>query len=279
MSVDKYTEKLMNNYIECDEFIDKCHKKIKEYKNKIDKLNEIKDIIDEALKYSTSSILMCYKTMKIDLDDIKQIKNISTDTIINYINNSIHNIEHYDIEGAIKHKKLLLDIKRLGLTKYYYDMYEIYNNTEFSNAINTPDKIFEIIIKSYQDTDYINELKDIMEKSGNEFYKDCITCKKLLIQMMSKEYLGTHIEFKYDSTIYKIIKESVKINNLKDVVYININNKYVSLVNADKLGDYVIEGNNEIDIIVKGKEQSSLDPQGDNKNEIVRSIVFMADKN
>lgn len=270
MSVDKYTEKLMNEYIECDKFIDKCHEKIKEYKIKIDKLNELKDIIDEALKNDTSSILMCCKAMKIELDHHveKQIKNISTDTILNYINNSIHNIEHYDIEGAIKHKKILLDIKRLGLAKHYYDMYEIYNHTEFSNAINTPDKIFEIIIKSYQDTDYINELKEIMEKSGDEFYKDCITCKKLLIQMMSNEYLGTHIEFKYDSTIYKIIKESVRINNLKDVVYININNKYVNLDNADKLGNYVIEGNNEIDIIVKG-----------NKNEIVRSIVFMADKN
>jgi hypothetical protein len=270
MSVDKYTEKLMNNYIECDEFIDKCHEKIKEYKNKIDKLNELKDIIDEALKNDTSSILMCCKAMKIILDHHveKQIKNISTDTIINYINNSIHNIEHYDIEGAIKHKKLLLDIKRLGLTKYYYDMYEIYNNTKFSNAINTPDKIFEIIINSYQDTDYINELKEIMEITGDEFYKDCITCKKLLIQMMSNVYLGTHIEFKYDSTLYKIIKESVRINNLKDVVHININNKYVSLDDADKLGDYIIEGNNEIDIIIKG-----------NKNEIVRSVIYMADRN
>lgn len=270
MSIDEYTEKLMNEYIECDKFIDKCHEKIKEYKNKIDKINELKDIIDEALKNDTSSILMCCKAMKIDLDNCveRQIKNISTDTIINYINNSIHNIEHYDIEGAIKHKKLLLDIKRLGLTKYYYDMYEIYNHTEFSNAINTPDKIFELIISLYQDTDYINELKDIMEKSGDKFYKDCITCKKLLIQMMSNEYLGTHIEFKYDSTIYKIIKESVRINNLKDVIHIKVNNKYIDLDNADKLGDYVIEGNNKIDIIVKG-----------NKNEIVRSIVFMADKN
>ena len=267
MSIDKYTEKLMNKYIECDEFIDKCHKKIKEYKNKIDKLNELKDIIDEALKDNTSSILMFCKTMKIDLDHVeRQIKNISTDTIINYINNSIHNIEHYDIEGAIKHKKLLLDIKRLGLTKYYYDMYDIYINTEFSIAINTPDKIFELIINSYQDTDYIEKLKEIMEKSGDKFYKDCITCKKLLIQMMSNEYLGTHIEFKYDSAVYKIIKESVRINNLKDVVYININNKYVNLDNADKLGDYVIEGNNVIDIIIKGK------------NEIVRSIIFMAEK-
>lgn len=270
MSIDKYNEKLMNKYVECDEFIDKCHEKIKEYKNKIDKLNELKDIIDEALKYKASSICMYCEAIKNDSDNTvkRQIKNISADTIINYINNSIHNIEHYDIEGANKHKKLLLDIKRLGLTKYYYDMYNVYNNTEFSIAINTPDKIFELIISSYQDTDYINELKDIMEKSSDKFYKDCITCKKLLIQMMSIEYLGTHIEFKYDSSVYKIIKESVRINNLKDVVYININNKYVSLDNADKLGDYVIEGNNEIDIIVKG-----------NKNEIVRSIIFMAEKN
>ena len=174
--------------------------------------------------------------------------------------------------------EIFLDIKRLGLTKYYYNMYDIYKNTEFSIAINTPDKIFELIINSYQNTNYINELKDIMEKSGDEFYKDCITCKKLLIQMMPCEYHGTHIKFKYDSTKYKIIKESVRINNLKDVVYININNKYVSLDNANKLGDYVIEGNNEICVVVKGdKEQNSLDQK--DKNEIVRSIVFMANRN
>lgn len=261
-----YEERFLEEYTGCDKEIEMLNEKIKKYKQIIDTLKQenIKNIIDETLKEKTSLILSFLKIDKVELKDgtKKMIKKLSSETIYDELNNKIYNIEHYCISGRENYKKLLLQIKDLGLIKNYYDTIDVESKIGFFKCKASPYTIFKCLTNGYKNTDYLMKLKNIMNE---EFYTKCLNAKILFIEYYSMEPFGLTLNF--DTTDwYEIIPESMRINNLEDVIQININGHYIySKEDMLNIGKYIEKGHNNIHLVLKSMS-----------NKINRSIVYLA---
>jgi uncharacterized protein YebE (UPF0316 family) len=261
-----YEERFLEEYTGCDREKELYEKRIKKYKQMIDTLKQedIKNIIDEALKEQTSLVLSFLKIDKVELEyNTKNlIKKFSSETIYDKLNRKIYNIENYVIHGLEEHKKLLLQIKDLGLVKNYYDVVDIASNMKIEDVKTLPRTIFKCLINGYKNTDYLMKLKDIMNE---EFYTKCLNGKILCIEYYSREPFGLTFTFA-GSDFYEIIPESVRINNLEGVIGININGHYLgSKEDMKNIGKHIEKGMNEIYLDLKNTP-----------NKINRSIVYLA---
>lgn len=125
-----------------------------------------------------------------------------------------------------------------------------------------PRTIFKCLTNGYKNTDYISELKNIMNE---EFYTKLLNGKIHFIEHYSGEPFGLNLTFA-GSDVYEIIPESVRINNLEDVIQMNVNGHYLSSKEDMKnIGKYIEKGHNEIYLGLKTTP-----------NKIMRSIVYLA---
>ena len=261
-----YEERFLEEYINCDREKELYEKRIKKYKQMIDTLKQedIKNIIDEALKEQTSLVLSYLKIDKVKLEysTKKLIEKFSSETIYDKLNNNTYYIEHYYIPRIEEYKKLLLQIKNLGLMKNYFDSIDIESKIGFFKCKLSPYKIFKILTDGYKNTDYISELKNIMNE---EFYTKCLNAEIVFIENYSREPFGLHFEFETPD-YYEIIPESMRINNLEDVIQININGQCLySYEEMKNIGKYIIKGHNDVYLGLKNTP-----------NKINRSIVCLA---
>ena len=262
----KYEERFLEEYIGCDERKEKCQEEVKKYNRMMDTLKqeEIKNVLDEALKIETSGFIVCLKGSDGKIDDYtkKLLEKLSSETIYNYLNRHIQNIENYIIRGIEDHKKLLLQIKELGLIKYYYDIIDVASKMKRKDVKILPNRIFESLINGYENTDYISELKNIMNE---EFYAKLLNAKTVFIEQYAIDPFGSSFSFN-PSDIYEIIPESVRINNLEDVVEINVNGHCLnSKEDMKNIGKYIEKGHNNIHLSLNNTP-----------NKIQRSIVYLA---
>ena len=261
-----YEERFLEEYNNCDKEKELYEKRIKKYKQMIDTLKQedIKNIIDEALKEQTSLVLSFLKIDKVKLEynTKKLIEKISSETIYDKLNNNIYNIENYCISGTEKYKKLLLQIKDLGLMKNYFDSIDVESKIGFFKCKSSPYTIFKCLTDGYKNTDYIQELKNIMNE---EFYTKYLNTEIVFIENYSREPFGLHFEFD-TSDYYEIIPESMRINNLEDVIQININGQCLySDEEMKNIGKYIEKGHNDVYLGLKNTP-----------NKINRSIVYLA---
>jgi hypothetical protein len=259
-------ERFLEEYTGCDKEIEMLNEKIKKYNQIMDTLSQedIKKVLDDSLKDEASLIIGYLKIDKVEINDFtrKLIENLSSEKIYRHLNRKIYNIENYVIHGLKEHKKLLLQIKDLGLVKNYYDVVDIASNMKIEDVKTLPRTIFKCLINGYKNTDYLMKLKDIMNK---EFYTKCLNGKLLYIEHYSREPFGLTFTFA-GSDLYEIIPESVRINNLEGVIGININGHYLgSKEDMKNIGKHIEKGMNEIYLDLKNTP-----------NKINRSIVYLA---
>lgn len=238
-----YEERFIEEYTDCDEQIEKCNEKIEKYKQMMNTLKqeEIKNIIDKTLKSEASLIIGYLKIDKVEINDStrKVIEKLSSENIYSTINGHIETQKRYNIPGFESHKKLLLQIKDLGLIENYYDFIDV----AFEDKRCVVPELFDCLMKSYKNTDYISELKNIMNE---EFYTKLLNKEIVLFEVFSKDPFGAYISF--DTTdLYEIIPESVRINNLEGVKGININGQCLySDEEMKNIGKYIKKGRNDV---------------------------------
>ena len=264
-----YEERFIEEYTSCDKEIEMLKEKIKKYKQMMDTLKQedIKNVLDDTLKSEASVIITCLKNDEGKIDDLtkKLIKQLSSETIYNELNRKIYDIENYNISGREKYKMTLLQIKHLGLIKKYFDSIDIESKIGFFKCKSSSYTIFKSLINAYKDTDYISELKDIMNE---EFYTKCLNAKIIFIEQYSMEPFGLSLTFD-NSDWYEIIPESMRINNLEDVKQLNINGHWLySNEDMKNIGEYIKKGHNKINLALKTMP-----------NKINRSIVYLAKVN
>lgn len=264
--------RFIEEYTNCDNIIEIFEKERKEYIQMLDTLKqkEIMHIINEALKVEASTILSFIKIDGAEINESikKIINNLSAETIYRKINNYIYNIEHYAISGYENHKKLLLQIKELGLLDKYYYLLDVADklydkdNEYYKKTANT---YWEIMFNAYKKTDYISQFKEILDE---DFCTKILNKDIVLIQQLTTDPLGVSFKFK-TLDIYKIIPESVRINNLEDVNFITINgHNLYSDEDKKNIGKYIVEENNEIYLNLKVMP-----------NKVPRCIVYFAKVN
>jgi hypothetical protein len=261
-----YEERFLEEYTDCDKDIEMLEEKIKKYNQILNTLSQenIKKVLDDALKDEASSMIIILKDDEGKMDELakKLIKNLSSELIYRHLNRNIYNIKNYIIHGIEEHKKLLLQIKDLGLVKNYYDTIDVASKMKDRDVKILPGTIFKCLTNGYKNTDYIQELKNIMNE---EFYTKALNGKILFIEHFTREPFGLNLTFE-DSSIYEIIPESMRINNLEDVIQINVNGYYLSSKEEMKnIGKYIEKGHNEIYLGLKSTP-----------NKIQRSIVYLA---
>lgn len=259
-------ERFIEEYTDCDKEIEMLEEKIEKYNQMMDTLKQedIKNIIDKALKDETTVLLsyLKYDGVELDKHTKKIIENISSETIYNNLNRKIYDIEHYNISGREKYKKLLLQIKDLGLIKNYFNSIDVESKIGFFKCKSSSYTIFKCLTDGYKNTDYISELKNIMNE---EFYVKCLNAEIVFIEQFTREPFGLNLTFD-TSDYYEIIPESVRINNLEGVIQININGQCLySDEEMKNIGKYIIKGHNEIYLGLKSTP-----------NKIQRSIVYLA---
>lgn len=242
-----YKERFIEEYTGCDKDIEMLEEKIKKYKQMMDTLKQedIKNIIDKALKDETTILLsyLKYDGVELDKHTKKLIENISSETIYSTINNHIDTQKRYNIPGVEDHKKLLIQIKELRLIENYYDFIDVASNVENKDKRCVVPMMFDLLIKAYKKTDYLMKLKDIMNK---EFYIKLLNKEIVLSEVFSKDPFGAYISFN-TTDLYQIIPESVRINNLEGVRGININGQCLySDEEMKNIGKYIIKGHNDI---------------------------------
>lgn len=257
-----YEERFLEEYITCDENIKNMKKEIEKYDEIMNTLKQedIKNIIDKALKDETTTLLsyLKYDGVELDKHTKKLIENISSETIYSTMNNRIDTQKRYNIPGVEDHKKLLIQIKELRLIENYYDFIDV----AFKDKKCVVPMMFDLLIKAYKKTDYLMKLKDIMNK---EFYIKLLNKETVLLEFFSKEPFGAYISFD-PADFYQIIPESVRINNLEGVRGININGHCLySDEEMKNIGKYIIKGHNDVYLNI------NIMP-----NKINRSIVCLA---
>ena len=261
-----YEERFIEEYIDCDKKIEKCNEKIEKYKQMMNTLKqeEIKNIIDKTLKSEASLIIEYLKIDEVEINDLTKnlIKKLSSENIYSTINGYIENQKRYNIPGFESHKKLLLQIKKLGLIENYYDFIDVASNIENKDKSCVVPMMVDMLIKTYKKTDYLMKLKDIMNK---EFYIKLLNKEIVLLEFFSKEPFSSYIIFE-NKDCYEIIPESVRINNLEGVKGININGHCLgSNEDMKNIGKYIKKGHNDIYL------NMNIMP-----NKITRSIVCLA---
>lgn len=242
-----YEERFIEEYTDCDEQIKKYNEKIEKYNQIMNTLKqeEIKNIIDKTLKTEASLIIGWLKIDKVEINDStrKLIEKLSSEKIYSTINGYIETQKRYNIPGVEDHKKLLLQIKELGLMKNYYDFIDVAQNIENEDKRCVVPMYFDLFIKSYKKTDYLMKLKDIMNK---EFYIKLLNKKIVLYEVFSEDPFGAYISFN-TTDLYQIIPESARINNLEGVIGININGHYLgSNEDMKNIGKYIVKGHNDV---------------------------------
>lgn len=264
--------RFIEEYTNYDNIIEIYEKERKEYIQMLNTLKqkEIMHIMDDALKVEASTILSYIKIDGAEIHEStkKIINNLSAETIYRKINNYIYNIEHYAISEYEKRKKLLLQIKELGLLdKYYYllDVADKLYDKDNEYCKKTANTYWEIMFNAYKKTDYISQFKEILDE---DFCAKILNKDIVLIQQLPNDPLGDSFKFK-TLDIYKIIPESVRINNLEDINFITINGHNL-YTDEDKknVGKYIVEGNNEICLNLKVMP-----------NKVPRCIVYFAKVN
>lgn len=260
-----YEERFLEEYTSCDKQIERLKEKVKKYNQIMDTLKqeEIKNILDDALKGEVGILMAYLKNDKCDMHDHteKLIKQLSSETIFMYLNRKIYAIENYNIHGLENHKKLLLQIKDLGLVKNYYDVNDVASKMERKDVTVLPESIFECLINNYKNTDYISELKSIMNE---ELYIKLLNGKISFIEQFTRDPFG----FSFTFDVYQeceIIPSSVRLNNLEDVTQINVNGHCLfSKEDMKNIGKYIEKRHNNILLSLKTYP-----------NKIQRSIVYL----
>lgn len=260
-----YEERFIEEYTDCDKEIEMIEEKIKKYNQIMDTLTQedIKKVLDDSLKDEASGFIIVLKDDEGKMDEFtkKLLKQLSSESIYRHLNRKIYNLKTYLIYGLQEHKKLLLQIKELGLIKNYYDTIDIASKMKCNDVKILPSKIFELLINNYKNTDYISELKNIMNE---EFYTKLLNGKIHIIEYYSREPFGLSLSFA-TSDMYEIIPESMRINNLEGVGGININGQCLySDEEMKNIGKYIKKGRNDVYLNMK------IMP-----NKINRSIVYL----
>jgi hypothetical protein len=261
-----YEERFLEDYIDCDKEKEIYEEKAKKYSQIMDTLKqeEIKNVLDEALKSEASVFITCLKSGDNKTDDYtrKLLNKLSSETIYNHLNRHIQNIKDYAIRGCENHKKLLLQIKNSGLVKNYYDLIDVALKMKVKDVKVRPNTIFKCLVYDYKNTDYISELKSIMNE---EFYVKLLNAKTVIIEQGAMDPFGLSFSFN-PSDMYEISPESVRINDLEDVIEINVNGHYLaSKEDMKNIGKYIEKGHNNIHLSLKTMP-----------NKIQRSIVYLA---
>ena len=268
--METYYERFINDIIEFEKTKGKYEADIKKYEQLINILNkdDIHEVIDEALKDNILSIIRIFNHSRAKTETILQteIENLNFDIIINYIKNKIEHIYHYNINSIKITKEYLFQIKELGLLKYYYDLIDVESKLDKTviPVVCTPFDLFKSLIDAYKNTDYLDQIKKLMDEYGELFYNRLLKGEVVIVKNLSTEILGTNIFFRTKNN-FKIIKDSIRLTDSTDIKSVDINNHSIGIENITDINDYIVEGNNMIKLNINNLP-----------NKIPRSIVYLA---